>query len=164
MFDTARVEVVNAAMAGRSCRSYMNEGRWERVYNSLKPGDFVLIQFGHNDISPIDKPKYRGAIATASDTCHVYHMQAAKELGKPLKDLKLVTCHIGNGASVCAVQNGKCIDTSMGMTPLAGLVMGTRSGDIDPAAFSSGAKFFRSEYAPVTCLNRKSLLEPVISG
>ena len=79
VFDTARVEVVNAAMAGRSCRSYMNEGRWERVYNSLKPGDFVLIQFGHNDISPIDKPKYRGAIATASDTCHVYHMQAAKE-------------------------------------------------------------------------------------
>ena len=79
IFDEAKIDIVNAAMAGRSCRSYLNEGRWERVYNSLKPGDFVLIQFGHNDTSPIDKPKYRGAIATARDTCHVYRMQAAKE-------------------------------------------------------------------------------------
>jgi lysophospholipase L1-like esterase len=79
IFDESKIDIVNAAMAGRSCRSYLNEGRWDRVYNSLKPGDFVLIQFGHNDISPIDKPKYRGAIATASDTCHVYRMQAAKE-------------------------------------------------------------------------------------
>ena len=79
VFDESKIDIVNAAMAGRSCRSYLNEGRWEKVYNSLKPGDFVLIQFGHNDISPIDKPKYRGAIATAADTCHVYKMQAAKE-------------------------------------------------------------------------------------
>ena len=79
VFDETKIDIVNAAMAGRSCRTYLNEGRWEKVYNSLKPGDFVLIQFGHNDISPIDKPKYRGAIATADDTCHVYRMQAAKE-------------------------------------------------------------------------------------
>jgi lysophospholipase L1-like esterase len=79
VFDETKIDIVNAAMAGRSCRSYLNEGRWERVYNSLKPGDFVLIQFGHNDISPIDKPKYRGAIATAQDTCHVYQMKAAQE-------------------------------------------------------------------------------------
>ncbi len=79
IFDETKIDIVNAAMAGRSCRSYLNEGRWDKVYNSLKPGDFVLIQFGHNDISPIDKPKYRGAIATAKDTCHVYQMKAAKE-------------------------------------------------------------------------------------
>lgn len=79
VFDETKIDIVNAAMAGRSCRTYLNEGRWEEVYNSLKPGDFVLIQFGHNDISPIDKPKYRGAIATADDSCHVYRMQAAKE-------------------------------------------------------------------------------------
>jgi len=79
IFDETKIDIVNAAMAGRSCRSYLNEGRWDKVYNSLKPGDFVLIQFGHNDISPIDKPKYRGAIATAADTCHVYKMLAAKE-------------------------------------------------------------------------------------
>ena len=65
IFDEAKIDIVNAAMAGRSCRSYLNEGRWERVYNSLKPGDFVLIQFGHNDISPIDKPKYRVTPATS---------------------------------------------------------------------------------------------------
>ena len=74
IFDESKISIVNAAKAGRSCRTFLNEGRWEKVYNSLQPGDFVLIQFGHNDISPIDKPKYRGAIATADDTCHVYHM------------------------------------------------------------------------------------------
>ena len=79
VFDETKIAIVNAAMAGRSCRSYLNEGRWEKVYNSLQPGDFVLIQFGHNDIGAIDKPKYRAAIASAIDTCHVYRMQAAKE-------------------------------------------------------------------------------------
>ena len=79
VFDETKIAIVNAAMAGRSCRSYLNEGRWEKVYNSLQPGDFVLIQFGHNDIGAIDKPKYRAAIASAADTCHVYRMQAATE-------------------------------------------------------------------------------------
>ena len=50
IFDETKIDIVNAAMAGRSCRTYLNEGRWDKVYNSLKPGDFVLIQFGHNDI------------------------------------------------------------------------------------------------------------------
>ena len=79
VFDENRISIVNAAMAGRSCRTYLNEGRWEKVYNSLQPGDYVLIQFGHNDIGAIDMPKYRAAIATGLDTCHVYQMKAAKE-------------------------------------------------------------------------------------
>ena len=54
-------------------------------------------------------------------------------MGKDIKDLNIVTCHLGNGSSVCAVQGGKSMDTSMGFTPLEGLAMGTRSGDIDPA-------------------------------
>ena len=58
--------------------------------------------------------------------------EAIRLMGK--KDIRIVVCHLGNGASVSAVKNGKCIDTSMGLTPLEGLVMGTRSGDIDPAA------------------------------
>ncbi|MCF6134407.1 acetate kinase [Thermoactinomyces vulgaris] len=67
-------------------------------------------------------------------TSHKYvSEQAAKFLGRPLDELKIVSCHIGNGASITAVQNGKSVDTSMGMTPLEGLMMGTRSGDIDPA-------------------------------
>ncbi|MGE7052726.1 acetate/propionate family kinase, partial [Paenibacillus glucanolyticus] len=65
---------------------------------------------------------------------HAYVSQAAAEfLDRPLEDLKIITCHIGNGASLTAVQGGKSIDTSMGMTPLEGLMMGTRSGDLDPA-------------------------------
>ena len=67
-------------------------------------------------------------------TSHKYvSRRAAEMLGKPIEELKIITCHLGNGASVAAVKNGKCIDTSMGFTPLEGLVMGTRSGDLDPA-------------------------------
>ena len=60
--------------------------------------------------------------------------EAAKLLKKPLKKVNLVTCHMGNGSSLAAVKNGECVDTTMGLTPLAGLVMGTRCGDIDAAA------------------------------
>jgi len=60
--------------------------------------------------------------------------EAAKKLGKSLYRLKLITCHLGSGCSICAIKYGESLDTSMGFTPLAGLVMGTRSGDIDPAA------------------------------
>ncbi len=59
--------------------------------------------------------------------------QAAHYLGKPLAELNIISLHLGNGASAAAVQSGKCIDTSMGLTPLEGLIMGTRSGDLDPA-------------------------------
>lgn len=67
-------------------------------------------------------------------TSHDYvSARAAELLGKKREDLKIIVCHLGNGASVSAVDHGKCIDTSMGLTPLEGLIMGTRSGDIDPA-------------------------------
>lgn len=67
-------------------------------------------------------------------TSHRFIMEATADyLGKPVEELKLITCHLGNGCSVAAIDKGRVIDTSMGMTPLAGLVMGTRCGDIDPA-------------------------------
>ncbi|MCC4798762.1 acetate kinase [Enterovibrio norvegicus] len=67
-------------------------------------------------------------------TSHFFIAQeAAEQLGKPVEELNIINCHLGNGASVCAIKNGKSVDTSMGMTPLEGLVMGTRSGDLDPA-------------------------------
>ena len=78
VFDESKIQIVNAAQAGRSLRSYLREGRWDRVYNSLRPGDFVLIEFGHNDIGVIDRPKFRACIPTSADTCHVYKMQADK--------------------------------------------------------------------------------------
>ena len=67
-------------------------------------------------------------------TSHKYVSQRAAEmLGKNIEDTKIVTCHLGNGASIAAINGGKCVDTSMGFTPLEGLIMGTRCGDIDPA-------------------------------
>lgn len=67
-------------------------------------------------------------------TSHKYVSQrAAKMLNKPIEDLKIITCHLGNGSSITAIDGGKSVDTSMGFTPLAGVLMGTRSGDIDPA-------------------------------
>jgi acetate kinase len=70
----------------------------------------------------------------AHGTSHFYVTQeAAKMLNKPVDEVNLITCHLGNGGSVSAIRDGKCVDTSMGLTPLEGLVMGTRSGDIDPA-------------------------------
>ncbi|MDL2289173.1 acetate kinase [Clostridia bacterium OttesenSCG-928-F22] len=67
-------------------------------------------------------------------TSHLYvSRRAAEILGKPVEQLKIITCHLGNGSSVAAVKNGKSIDTSMGFTPLEGVPMGTRSGSIDPA-------------------------------
>ncbi|WP_159591853.1 acetate kinase [Streptococcus halichoeri] len=70
----------------------------------------------------------------AHGTSHQYVAQeAAKLLDRPLEDTKIITCHIGNGASITAVKGGKSVDTSMGLTPLGGIMMGTRSGDLDPA-------------------------------
>lgn len=67
-------------------------------------------------------------------TSHSYvSHRAAQLLGRNYEDLKIIVCHLGNGASISAIKNGKCVDTSMGLTPLEGLIMGTRSGDIDPA-------------------------------
>jgi lysophospholipase L1-like esterase len=74
VFDTTKVVLVNAARAGRSTRSFLREGLWEKVYNSLQPGDFVTIQFGHNDICPIIDAKARGVIPGTKDTLHVYKL------------------------------------------------------------------------------------------
>ena len=67
-------------------------------------------------------------------TSHKYVVNRIAELlGKPIEDLKIINCHIGQGASLCAVQGGKCVDTTMGLTPLGGVAMGSRSGDLDPS-------------------------------
>ena len=91
-------------------------------------------------------------------TSHRYVSQRAAEmLGKDLKDVKIITCHLGNGASLAAVKDGKCFDTSMGFTPLEGLAMGTRSGDIDPAIVTFiGEKEGMSMAEVNNVLNKKS--------
>ncbi|WP_461810058.1 acetate kinase [Faecalimonas sp.] len=83
--------------------------------------------------------------------------RVAELLNRPYEELKTVVCHLGNGASVCAVKNGKSVDTSMGLTPLEGLVMGTRSGDIDPAILEFLAKKENLDIAGLmNVLNKKS--------
>lgn len=91
-------------------------------------------------------------------TSHSYvSKRAAEVLGKDYEDLKTIVCHLGNGASVSAVKNGRCVDTSMGLTPLEGLIMGTRSGDVDPAIIEFLAhKENKSLEEVMTILNRKS--------
>lgn len=91
-------------------------------------------------------------------TSHSYvSRRAAELLGRNYENMKIIVCHLGNGASVSAVKNGKCVDTSMGLTPLQGLIMGTRCGDIDPAIIEFLAhKENKSIDEIMTVLNKKS--------
>ena len=103
--------------------------------------------------------KYRVRKYGFHGTSHAYIThRAAQILGKPVNDLNIITCHLGNGCSMAAVKNGKSVDTTMGFTPLAGLVMGTRSGDIDPAIIPFLVN--KPEYSKVAdidkMLNKKS--------
>jgi len=91
-------------------------------------------------------------------TSHGYVAEsAARALGKPLASLDLITAHLGNGASVCAIASGRSVDTSMGFTPLEGIVMGTRSGDVDPNLHEFLAKHAQLDLHQITeMLNKKS--------
>ena len=101
--------------------------------------------------------KYKIRRYGAHGTSHKFVSQeAAKYLGKKPEELKIVTCHLGNGSSITAVNGGKCVDTSMGFTPLAGVPMGTRSGDIDYAAAEYLAKKEGMDVSEMlTYLNKK---------
>ncbi len=99
-------------------------------------------------------------------TSHSFVSKRAAELaGKPYDAMKTIVCHLGNGASICAVENGKSVDTSMGLTPLEGLVMGTRSGDIDPAILEFIAKKEDLDIAGLmNMLNKKSGVQGLSNG
>ena len=102
--------------------------------------------------------KYHVRKYGAHGTSHKYVANRCAELmGKDIKDLNIITCHIGNGASICAVKGGKCVDTSMGITPLEGIPMGTRSGNLDPTVLSFiQSKLGYSLPELITILNKKS--------
>ena len=91
-------------------------------------------------------------------TSHRYvSARCAELMGKPIEELKLISCHMGNGSSICAIDGGKCVDTSMGFTPLVGLPMGTRCGDLDPGVM----QFLMNKYGysideMLNILNKKS--------
>ncbi|MBQ2705290.1 MAG: acetate kinase, partial [Agathobacter sp.] len=96
-------------------------------------------------------------------TSHSYvSKRAAEILGKDVKELKTIVCHLGNGASICAVNGGKSVDTSMGLTPLEGLIMGTRSGDVDPSILDFIAQKENLTLSEVmNVLNKKSGVEGI---
>ena len=96
-------------------------------------------------------------------TSHQYVSKlAAQFLNKPIEGVNLITLHLGNGASVCSIKNGKSFDTSMGMTPLEGLIMGTRTGDLDPAIPFFMADHVKLSYKEIdTLLNKQSGLKGI---
>ncbi|MEW8972785.1 MAG: acetate kinase [Tissierellaceae bacterium] len=120
-------------MGIEACRELMPEtpmvGVFDTAFHQTIPAENYIYPLPYEFYE-----KYKVRRYGFHGTSHKYvSLRAAEILGKDIKDLNIVTCHLGNGSSVTAVQGGKSIDTSMGFTPLEGLAMGTRSGDIDPA-------------------------------
>ena len=102
--------------------------------------------------------KYKIRKYGAHGTSHKFVSHRVAELmNKPIEDLKIISCHLGQGASLCAIKDGKCVDTSMGLTPLGGIPMGTRSGDLDPSVVTFLME--KENISPAemeTLLNKKS--------
>lgn len=107
----------------------LNVGVFDTSFHTTMPEVNFLYSIPTEYYEKFQARKY-GAHGTSHR--YVAH-RAAEMLVKPIEELKLITCHLGNGASISAVDGGVCVDTSMGFTPLAGVTMGTRSGDIDPS-------------------------------
>ena len=124
-----------AAILGvNACRAVMPDKKMALVFDTsfhaTMPDYAYLYAIDYDDYTAYKVRKYG-----AHGTSHKFVSQAAAEyLHKDISSLNIITCHLGNGSSISAVKGGKCIDTSMGFTPLAGVPMGTRSGDIDAAA------------------------------
>lgn len=133
-FELAPLHNPAAATVLRACMEIMPGTPMTLVFDSsfhfTMPEKAYMFGIDYNDYKEYGVRKYG-----AHGTSHKFVSgEAAKYLGKNPEDLKIVTCHLGNGSSISAVNGGKCVDTSMGFTPLAGVLMGTRSGDIDASA------------------------------
>ena len=120
---------------------------FDTAFHSTMPPYAYMYAIDYNDYKDYKIRKYG-----FHGTSHKYVSQEAiKYLGKKAEDTKIITCHLGGGSSISAVKGGKCIDTSMGFTPLAGVPMGTRSGDIDPAVLEYLAA--KKHYTILDCIN-----------
>lgn len=141
----------------RACQELMPHtpmvGVFDTAFHQTMPKEAYLygVPYEYYENYAVRKYGFHG-------TSHSYvSRRAAALLDKPYESLKTIVCHLGNGASVCAVKNGQSVDTSMGLSPLEGLVMGTRSGDIDPSAVEYIAKKEQLDLAGVlNVLNKKS--------
>jgi len=130
----APLHAIPNAAGIRACREVMPDKKQVVVFDTAfhqtmpKHAYMYALPIEYYDKYKIRRYGFHG-------TSHKYVSQRAADfIGKPVEDLKMVTLHLGNGSSLCAIENGKCIDTSMGLTPLEGPMMGTRCGSIDPAA------------------------------
>ena len=123
------------ALALRACKKVMPEGTpqavvFDTAFHQTMPPKAYMFGLPYSDYETYHVRKYG-----FHGTSHRFVSAAlAEAMGKDIKDLKIVSCHLGNGSSITAVQGGKSIDTSMGFTPLDGVVMGTRTGSVDPSA------------------------------
>jgi len=123
-----------AAIAGiEACRKELPEKPnvvvFDTAFHQTMPKEHYIYPIPYRYYEKYGIRKYG-----AHGTSHRYVAgRIAELLGKPVEELKIINCHIGQGASLCAIQNGKCVDTSMGLTPLGGIAMGGRSGDLDPS-------------------------------
>ncbi len=141
----------------RACQELMPHtpmvGVFDTAFHQTMPKEAYLygVPYEYYEKYAVRKYGFHG-------TSHSYvSKRAAAVLDKPYESLKTIVCHLGNGASVCAVKNGQSVDTSMGLSPLEGLVMGTRSGDIDPSAVEFIAKKEHLDLSGVlNVLNKKS--------
>lgn len=120
---------------------------FDTAFHATMPARAYMYAIDYNDYKDYKIRKYG-----FHGTSHKYVSQeAVKYLAKPVEETKIVTCHLGGGSSISAVKGGKCVDTSMGFTPLAGVPMGTRSGDIDPAVLEYLAA--KKHYTVLDCIN-----------
>ncbi len=123
------------ALALRACTSVLPEGTpqvvvFDTAFHSTMPAKAFLFGLPYEDYEKLHVRRYG-----FHGTSHRFVSGAlADAMGKDIKDLKIVSCHLGNGSSITAVNGGKSVDTSMGFTPLDGIIMGTRSGAVDPSA------------------------------
>ena len=133
-FELAPLHNPAAATGLRACMEVMPKTPmaivFDTSFHATMPEKAYLYGIDYEDYKKYGVRKYG-----FHGTSHKFvSAEAAKYIGKPASELKIVTCHLGNGSSISAIDGGKCIDTTMGFTPLAGVLMGTRSGDIDASA------------------------------
>ena len=145
------IEACEAVMPGKA-----NVAVWDTAFGMAMPEKAYLYAIPHEYYE-----KYKVRRYGFHGTSHSFVSKRAVEfLGLDKDNSKVIVCHLGNGSSISAVQNGKCVDTTMGLTPLEGVVMGTRSGNIDPAIVEYIAKKEDLDIAGVmNVLNKKSGLQ-----
>ncbi|WP_117234434.1 acetate kinase [Vibrio maerlii] len=121
--------IVGIKAAQKAFPALQNSAVFDTAFHQTMPEEAYLYALPYNLYKEHGIRRYG-----MHGTSHLFiAREVAERLGKPVEELNIINCHLGNGASVCAIKNGQSVDTSMGLTPLEGLVMGTRSGDIDPA-------------------------------